>query len=69
MKYHRLPDGKLTKSTRRYLREWNLLVRATEDFTGGCVYAFDPDIAVCQRDGSGSCSLPLWIVRKFAKGE
>jgi hypothetical protein len=65
-KQFRLPSGKYTTSTRRYLSEWKKLTEAVERKLDGRVYAFDPGVSVCMQDGRGSVSLPLWVAEKIA---
>ena len=65
-KQFRLPSGKYTTSTRRYLSEWRKLTDAVEAKLGARVYAFDPGVAVCLPDGRGSVSLPMWVAEKIA---
>ena len=65
-KQFRLPSGKYTASTRRYLSEWKKLTEAVEQKLGGRVYAFDPGVAVMLPDGRGACSLPLWVAKGIA---
>lgn len=62
----RLPSGKYTTSTRRYLSEWKKLTEAVEKKLCARVYAFDPGVAVCLPDGRGSATLPLWVAQKIA---
>lgn len=63
---YKCPDGRYTKSTRRYLAEWRRITRGVEKAFDARVYAFDPDLGVCTRDGRGHFSLPLWAARKIA---
>jgi hypothetical protein len=65
-KQFKLPSGKFTASTRRYLSEWRKLTDAVEQRLGARVYAFDPGVAVSLPDGRGGCSLPLWVAQKIA---
>jgi len=64
----RLPDGNYTPSATRYANEWNELTKAVEDKLDVRVYAFDPDLAVCMKDGRGSATLPLWLAKKIIAG-
>ena len=61
----RLPDGKYTTSTSRYVSEWRKVNAEVERRLGARVYAFDPGVAVCQPDGTGHCTLPMWVVRRL----
>ena len=65
-KQFRLPSGRYTTSTRRYLSEWKKLTKSVEQKLEARVYAFDPDVAVCLPDGRGSAALPLWVAHKIA---
>lgn len=50
---------------RRYLREWGALIKAVEQRLDARVYAYNPNVAVRRRDGSGAATLPLWLVKKI----
>lgn len=65
-KQYRLPSGNYTTSLRRYVSEWKKLTEAVEKKLEARVYAFDPGVAVCRLDGSGSATLPLWVATKIA---
>lgn len=66
MSMYRCPDGTYTKSQQRYLSEWRLIKEAVERALDVCVYAFDPDIGVCTKDGKDEFSLPLWAAKRVA---
>ena len=65
-KQFRLPSGDYTTNTRRYASEWKKLTQAVEKKLEARVFAFDPGVAVCLRDGRGSATLPLWVAQKIA---
>jgi hypothetical protein len=66
LEHYKLPNGTATTSKRRYLSEWRKLNEAVGGALGGRVYGFAPGMAIVQLDGSGACTLPMWVVRKLA---
>lgn len=65
----RLPDGNHTNSIHRYLAEWRKLNKVVEQKLGCLVYAYNPGVAIMLPDGSGACTLPLWVAKKIANQE
>ena len=63
---YRLPNGQYTDSKSKYADEWHDFNKAIERALDAKVYAFDPGVAVCRHDNTGSCPLPMWIARKIA---
>lgn len=70
---YRTPDGKFTRSQKKYLDEWDKIIRAIESIPGFLVYAFDPDVAIRDEAGRNTFALPLWaakaIIAVIAKDE
>lgn len=63
----RLPGGGHTSSEKVYLREWGLLTSAVERSLGAKVTGFDPQIMITRPDGTGACSLPVWVAQGIAE--
>jgi hypothetical protein len=64
-KHHRLPSGKLTSSTKKYIDEWRKISSKLESILGVDVYGFDPDFGVRDKDSGKSFSLPLWAAKRI----
>ncbi len=57
---YRLPDGKITRSQSRYIKEWRLISSPLDTLTGLKPCAFDPDIVFT--DGTHTITLPVWFI-------
>ena len=70
---YRTPDGKFTRSWRKYITEWRKITKTIESIPGFVVFAFDPDVAVRDETGRQTFDLPLWaakaIIAVIAKDE
>jgi hypothetical protein len=63
----RCPDGKTTKSFKRYRREWNKIIKPFEkEFNVKC-YAFDPQISFTENitPYKNSIQIPTYLVEKI----
>lgn len=64
------PNGKVTRSTKQYLKEWYAIIRPFEKRMNMQVLAFDPDIQLAViEDGKikQSMGFPLWVVDRIMK--
>ena len=58
----RMPNGKETTSSTRYLKAWKAMSNILLTRYGLQVISFDPDFHVCdERDRQGSFTLPLYV--------
>ena len=65
----RLPNGKYTSSTRRYLTEWHKLIKEIEKrLPSYQVYAYDPGFALCNKKiAVDTCHLSMSFVNDLLK--
>lgn len=63
----RLPSGRETNSDKVYIREWRRLGNAMGRLFGMRCYAFDPDIALMDKDGHRSFFIPGWAALRLLK--
>lgn len=62
---YRLPDGKTTKSTKVYLREWNKLKKPLEKALSLETIGFDPGFIMYPKGGGRSVEIPTWLARRI----
>lgn len=65
MKYYHTPDGKVTRSTARYLREWRAIARPLAKLLDCRVIGFDPAITISPRSGEDPIQLTVSMARRI----
>lgn len=64
---HRLPNGKITKSMKVYLREWNKLKKLLEKELQLKTIGFDPGFIVYPEGGGRSVEIPTWLAIRIVE--
>ena len=63
------PDFKPCKNTQEYLQEWNKLLDPLSEKLNMQVYAFDPEIKLCDTTNAlrPVVQIPVWFAKKILK--
>ncbi len=64
---YRLPDGKYTRSSRRYIKAWRDLAKPITKHLGYQVIGFDPGVLFSRGNGQQSLSLPVDVLELVAR--
>lgn len=64
--HYKLPDGRVTASLRRYLREWHMLSRPIEKALALHTIGFDPGLTM-RNSGREIVEMPLWFAQRLAE--
>ena len=62
---YKTPDGEITTSVKRYLREWNALKKPLEKALDLKSIGFDPGFSMRQKGSRNSVEIPTWLAKRI----
>lgn len=65
--YRSTPDGKTTKSTARYLKEWRNLKTPIESALDLVCIGFDPGLLMQPKGGGTPIDMPIWFAKRLSE--